>query len=202
MSLSRHERLLLDRATAALRRTDPALAAKFDVFGQAADGEPVPGHEQLSGRPGWLGRARTALARLVRPARVVRPPQSAAVRRGRARRATQPLAGSPGLAEEDTMSAIPRVSPLPPDRTRRGHSPLPPDRTRRGHSPLPPDPVPFRPASPLPPDPVPFRPASPLPPDPGLARVPPLPRPRTAPDDQASGGGPTDQPGRGPDGTR
>ena len=75
------------------------------------------------------------------------------------------------------MSAISRVSPLPPDRSGGGHSPLPPDPARDGQT-------------------------SPLPPDPGLAGVPLLPQPRRAPDDQPTGGNPGEGPRRGPDGPR
>jgi len=82
------------------------------------------------------------------------------------------------------MSATSRVSPLPPDRRGGGPSPLPPD--------------------PAPPGRGPGQDQSPLPPGPGLD-VPPLPRPRHAPDDagRADGSDPGgEQPGRGPDSLR
>lgn len=154
MSLSRHEQLLLHRMSATLRRTDPDLAVKFAIFRQAADGEPVPGHERLPRCPGGLDWVRAALTRRAQPGH-----------------------GSPRSGQEDPMSAISHVSPLPPDRTAGGHSPLPPDPARDGHS-------------------------SPLPPDPRLAGVSPVPPPRPAPDDQDGGSGPDGEARRGPDGAR
>lgn len=171
MSLSRHEQLLLHRVNAALRRTDPDLAVKFAIFRQAADGEPVPGHERLAGSPGGLDWVRSALAWLARPAARRRSPGPAAW-------PAHPGHGFPRIVQEDPMSAISHVSPLPPDQTGGGHSPLPPDPARDGHT-------------------------SPLPPDPRLADVSPVPPPRPAPDDQHGADGDQDGESRpGSDGAR
>lgn len=178
MSLSRRERWLLDRADAALRRTDPDLAIKFAIFRQGADGEPVPGHEQLPPGPGWPDWVRAALARLA--VRHQHSAAAAAVPRhcpSPAARPAHPGHGRPGRDQEDPMSAIFRMSPLPPDRADGAHSPLPPD-------------------------PAPDRRASPLPPDPGQPAGPPVPRPRPAPDDQADGTGQDGAARRRPDGPR
>lgn len=50
MRISMRDRRRLRRIGTALRETDPQLAAMLKTFSRLVKGDPMPGHEQLSGR--------------------------------------------------------------------------------------------------------------------------------------------------------